>query len=270
MKKLIFIALIILVVCAAIVFFLLMQPGKMLRGPESITFDPKAKHFLVSNTLGRKIVSMNLDGKLSPFIKEGLNAPRGIMVWGSKLFIADENSLRIADPQTAKLTASIPITDAKMLNDVAVDRTGLVYLTDTAANCVFIVNPETKTVEKVNSPLLKAPNGIVYDRPRDQMFIVGFAKRSPILSLSTLDRSVTIFMDSIYSDLDGIAIDDLGRIYVSSWAQDMIFMIPQEQNRYIAQFKNISNAADMFYYLPNNELIVPLFNQNKIIRLALE
>jgi len=70
--------------------------------------------------------------------------------------------------------------------------------------------------------------------------------------------------------LDGIAIDDLGRIYISSWAEDMVFMIPQEQNRFVAQFKGIKDAADFYYYLPNNELIVPLNSQNKIIRISLE
>ena len=77
-------------------------------------------------------------------------------------------------------------------------------------------------------------------------------------------------MDSIYSDIDGIAIDDLGRIYISSWGQNMIFEIPQEQNRFLATFTDIEDAADILYYLPNNELIVPLFNKNKIIRLKLE
>jgi sugar lactone lactonase YvrE len=133
-----------------------------------------------------------------------------------------------------------------------------------------VINPATKTAEKVISPLLKSPNGIIYDMPRNQMFIVCFSQRSPILSLSTVDRSVTVFMDSIYSDLDGIAIDDLGRIYVSSWAQGMIFEIPQEQNRYIAKFKGIKDAADLLYYKPTNELIVPLNSQNKIIRLSLD
>jgi len=47
-------------------------------------------------------------------------------------------------------------------------------------------------------------------------------------------------------------------------------MIPQEQNRFVAQFKGIKDAADFYYYLPNNELIVPLNSQNKIIRISLE
>ncbi len=62
------------------------------------------------------------------------------------------------------------------------------------------------------------------------MFVVCFTKHSPILSLNVVDKSVTIFKDTIYSDLDGIAIDDPGRIFFSSWQDDTIIEIPQEQN----------------------------------------
>jgi len=260
----------LLVLALAFLIYLLVVKGGALNGPESIAWDAEGKRFFVSNTLGRSIVSMSPEGRFSSFMSKGLNAPRGIAIWKQKLYVADENTLKIIDPKTAKLLKSFPVPQSKMLNDIALDKTGMVYLTDTAADCVLLVNPESGQSEAIRNRLLKAPNGIVYDMPRDQMFIVGFSKRSPILSLSTKDKSIGIFMDSIYSDLDGIAIDDLGRIYISSWSEDMIFMIPQEQNRFIAQFKEINDAADVFYYLPDNALIVPLFSQNKIIRISLE
>jgi len=254
----------------AIFLYLTYFHGGVLNQPESITYDANGKQFLISNVRGKSIATMTPEGKYGVLLKEGLKAPRGIMARDNSLYVADLKTLQIIDIAKAKIVQSIDIPEAKMLNDIALDKTGLVYLTDTIANCVFIYNPETKTTEKVQSPLLKSPNGIVYDMPRNQMFIVGFTKRSPILSLSTLDRSVSIFIDTIYSDLDGIAIDDLGRIYISSWAEDMVFMIPQEQNRFVAQFKGIKDAADFYYYLPNNELIVPLNSKNKIIRIPLE
>lgn len=269
-KRFIYGIFLLLILAVVSLIYILATKGGALNGPESIAWDSEAKHFLVSNTLGNSIVTMTPEGKYGAFIKKGLNAPRGIAIWNKKLYVADENTLKIFDPATGKLISSIPIPAAKMLNDVALDKSGLVYLTDTGKDCIYLVSPDSAKVETIKSPLLKAPNGIIYDMPRDQMFIVGFSKRSPILSLNTKDRNITIFMDSIYSDLDGIAIDDLGRIYISSWSEDMIFMIPQEQNRFIAQYKDIPNAADILYYLPNNELIVPQFNKNKVIRIPLE
>lgn len=243
---------------------------RSLNGPESIAWDEIGKRFLVSNVKGGSIVSMDVNGKFSPFLKKGLSAPKGIIAKANKLYVADQTELKIIQLDKATVSQVIPITGAVMLNDIALDKSGLVYITDTSANCVFIVNPDTKTVDKVVSPLLKAPNGIVYDMPRNQMFIVGFSNQASILALSTVDRSVTTFMDSIYSNLDGIAIDDLGRIYFSTWEQDMIVEVPQEQNRFVAKYKDIKDAADMLYYLPNNELIIPLFSQNKVIRIPLD
>lgn len=243
---------------------------RALKGPESIAWDEAGKRFLVSNTKGGDIVSMDINGGFSAFISKGLKNPRGIIVWGNELFVADGKELKIIQIDNATITKVIPIEGAMMLNDIAREKTGLLYITDTAANCVFIVNPVAGKVDKVVSPLLKAPNGIVYDMPRDQMLIVGFSKQASVLTLSTIDRSVSTFMDTIYSNLDGIAIDDLGRIYFSSWEQDLIVEIPQEQNRFVAKFKNIKDAADMIYYLPNNELIIPLFTRNKIIRIPLD
>ncbi len=115
-----------------------------------------------------------------------------------------------------------------------------------------------------------APNGIVYDRPRWQMLIVGNTEHSPILSLDTRDMSINIFKDTMYSNLDGIAIDDLGRIFFSSWKEKMIIQIPQEQNRFITDLTGYDGAADIYYHLPTNELIVPMLRQDRIERISLD
>jgi YVTN family beta-propeller protein len=261
---------IIAIVAVAVAAYLFFSKGSGLNAPESVAYDALGKRFLISNVQGQSIVAMSPEGKYSTFCKSGLKAPRGIIIKDTNLYVADATNIQVIDTKTAKITATIPIQGALMLNDLAMDKAGLLYATDTKGDCVFVVNPATKKAEKVVSPLLKAPNGIVYDMPRNQMFIVGFAERTPILSLSTLDRSIRIFMDTIYSDMDGIAIDDLGRIYITSWKQDMIFEIPQEQNRFILAFKDIKDAADILYYKPNNELIVPLNTGNKILRIPLD
>jgi len=176
----------------------------------------------------------------------------------------------VVDVAAAAIIDTHAIEGALALNDIAVDEHGKLYLTDAQANCVFIYNPVDKTQQKVISPLFDSPNGIVYDRPRWQMFVVNFSERSPILSLDVRDNKVSIFMDSVYSLLDGIAIDDLGRIYISSWAEEMIIEIPQEQNRFLAKATGYVSPADLYYHQPSNELIIPLMKKNKIERISLD
>ncbi|MDP2172496.1 MAG: SMP-30/gluconolactonase/LRE family protein [Candidatus Cloacimonadaceae bacterium] len=268
-NKKILLLLIVLVISAAI-FIWLKVSSVELDNPESIAYDKTGDRFLISNTGGRSIVSMDSTGALSTFLKGGMQAPRGIMIVSPFLYVADNKQVHVIDIPTQKISQSIPIEGAAMLNDIEIDKNGLLYLTDTKAHYLFILDPATKKVEKFTAPQLNSPNGIVYDRPRNQMFIVCNSMHSSILSFDTINRTFSIFKDTIYSNLDGIAIDDLGRIYFSSWQENAIYMIPQEQNRFILFKRDMPAAADMIYHLPTNELIVPLFNKNRIVRIPLD
>ncbi len=235
-----------------------------LRGPESVLYDTANKRYLVSNTRGGSIVAMDADGKLSPFIKKGLKSPKGMAMAGAYLYVADIGTLQVIDVANAKIAGSIPITGAVMLNDIAIDETGLLYITDTGADCLFIFDPTSKALEKISDPKLKSPNGLVYDRPRSQMLITSFSERAPIVAYDLRNKEVRVFMDTMYSNLDGIAIDNDGIIYFSAWTEKMIVKIPQEQNRFEAFQKKLESPADIYFNAVTNELIVPLLNKNKI------
>jgi sugar lactone lactonase YvrE len=267
--------LILLLLLIAILAFILLKVfvwglGPQLDKPESVAFDPVGNRFLISNVGSGSIIAMDEDGKFHKYMPKAFKAPKGILLKDDMLYVTDPTQVHVVDVSEATIIDSYAIEGAVALNDIAISEHGLLYLTDSGANCVFIYDPASRTQEKVISPLLQSPNGIVYDRPRWQMFIVNNAERSPILSLDVRDKNVSIFMDSVYSNLDGIAIDDLGRIYFSSWKEEMIIEIPQEQNRFISKYENLKGAADFYYHLPTNELIVPLLSQNKIERISLD
>jgi hypothetical protein len=50
----------------------------------------------------------------------------------------------------------------------------------------------------------------------------------------------------------------------------MIIQIPQEQNRFITDLTGYDGAADIYYHLPTNELIVPMLRQDRIERISLD
>jgi sugar lactone lactonase YvrE len=262
----IIIAIVAILVLLKIVIF----SGVRLNKPESVAFDPVGNRFLISNVGSGSIVAMDENGKFHKYMPKAFEAPKGLFLKDDMLYVTDPTKIHVVDVSEAKIMDTYEIEGAVGLNDIAIDENGLLYITDMGGDCVYIYDPAAKTQYKVLNPLLKAPNGIVYDRPRWQMFIVNNAERSPILSLDIRDRKLSIFMDSVYSNLDGIAIDDPGRIFISSWNEEMIVQIPQEQNRFIAFQEGIKGAADMYYHLPTNELIVPLLTSNKIQRFKLD
>lgn len=269
MKKIILI-IVAMILIAALLFWALNRTGISLDKPESVTYDPVGERFLISNVGSGSIVAMDNDGRLSEFMPRAFTNPKGIFLYDGKLYVTEPSQIQVVDLAHASIIESYPIEGAVGLNDITITEQGLLYITDNLGDCVYVYDPATKTQEKIISPLLDKPNGIVYDRPRWQMFVVNNSTHSPILSIDVRTKEVSIFMDSIYSQLDGIAIDELGRIYFSSWAENMIIEIPQEQNRFITDLKNYEGAADIYYHELTNELIVPMLRQNRIERISLD
>lgn len=262
-KKWIFI-LVGIIILSLIVLYFVFRGTKGLSKPESIVYDAANERYLISNSGNGSIVSMNLKGKVQPLVKGGMISPKGLYLDPPFLYVADVTNLHAIDLMNQRLVASYPIDGAIALNDIAVDANGDFYITDTAANALFIFNLETKNLQKISSPLLNAPNGIVYDRPRNQMLIVGYGNHASILNYDIGSRTISVLMETVYSQLDGIAIDELGRIYFSSWKEKVLIMIPQEQNRFIPIVKGIKSPADFTYNPQTKELRIPLLNRNRI------
>ena len=270
MKRILIILAIVAIV--AIINFALVpffSKYKLLNKPESVAYDAANNRFLISNVGNGSIVAMDEEGNFSKFMHKQFEAPKGIIAQGDLLYVTDPTAIHIVSMSEAKILQTIPIQNAQGLNDIAIGEQGKLYITDSANNAIFIYDTTNDKQEQLTSPLLNSPNGIVYDKPRWQMFVVNNSKHSPILSLNVLDNSFSIFKDTIYSNLDGIAIDDLGRIFFSSWAEETIIEIPQEQNRFLTDLKGYKGAADIYYHLPTNELIVPMLKANRIERISL-
>ncbi|MGC9362466.1 MAG: SMP-30/gluconolactonase/LRE family protein [Candidatus Syntrophosphaera sp.] len=258
---------VVLLLLAAYVLLRFSRPNP-LNNPESIVYDETQDRFLISNAGNGRIISMNPKGSFDILLKDGLANPRGMKLKYPNLYVTDNTQVKVIDLEQERIAESIPIPGSIMLNDIEFDHLGKLYVTDTKANTLYILDPATKEIEEVRSPLLKAPNGIIYDYPRKQMLIVCLKEGSPILSYGIEDMQVTTFMPTLYDNLDGIAIDDLGRIYFSSWSEKAIFQIPQEQNRTLIWQEGIESPADIYYHQPTGEILVPNFKKNEILRFA--
>lgn len=261
---------VVLIAVAAGVFLWSQVSGPSFNRPESVAFDAVSGRFLISNAGNGTIVSMDSTGALEMLIDKGLSKPRGLKMVLDKLWVTDDTQVHAIDVAAKKILTTIPVSGSKMLNDIEADELGQLYISDTMGNCLWILDPLTKKLEKVTDKLMKQPNGIYFDRPRRQMLIVSLGEKQPILAFNTKSREFSVFMDTIYSRLDGIQADDPGRIFFSSWAEKAILMIPQTQNRFQLFQKDLTSPADFYWHEPTNELIVPLMEQNKVIRIPLD
>jgi len=264
------IILIILLAVAAGVFLWSQVSGPSLNRPESVAFDPVSGSFLISNVGNGTIVSMDSTGKLGKFIDQGLSKPRGLKMVKNQLWVTDDIQVHSIDVAAKKISATIPVPGSVMLNDIEADELGMLYISDTRADCLWLLDPGTQKLEKIKGKLMLQPNGIYFDAPRRQMLIVSLGEKQPILAFNTKTRQFSVFKDTMYSRLDGIQADEPGRIFFSSWAEQAIFMIPQTQNRFDIFKKELRSPADFYWHQPTGELIVPLMEKNQIIRVPLD
>ena len=76
-------------------------------------------------------------GKLNPNGKgydstwiTGLNAPKGLGIFGNRLYVADISNVVVIDIKNNKVQKKIAIDSAEELNDITISDKGIVYVSD--------------------------------------------------------------------------------------------------------------------------------------------
>lgn len=114
--------------------------------PESVDLDIAHQVLYVSNINGAPldkdgngfISKLSRDGKLLELKWiEGLNAPKGMVMQGFKLWVTDIDRLVEIDTRSGKITNIYPADGAVFLNDPAVDAQGNVYVSDIAKRKIW-------------------------------------------------------------------------------------------------------------------------------------
>lgn len=71
---------------------------------------------------------------------QGFNAPKGLGIYGSELFVADIDIVAIVDLKTGEIKQKLQAEGATFLNDVEVSKNGTVYITDTfGGNAIYTI-----------------------------------------------------------------------------------------------------------------------------------
>ncbi|MBJ2125855.1 hypothetical protein [Flavobacterium sp. IB48] len=104
------------------------------------------------------IGKLTVDGKIINLNWiSGLNAPKGMAKFKNKLFVADLTEIVIIDIKQQKILKKITVDGSKILNDVTVDKKGVVYVSDPKVGKIFKLENEIATVYLEN---LNKPNGL--------------------------------------------------------------------------------------------------------------
>ena len=82
----------------------------------------------------------------------GLNSNKGSALFNGLLYTAETSAIAVIDVDKASIVKRIPVEGAVMLNDVAVDSKGVVYVSDTRTGKVYRIEGDKPAVYLENMP----------------------------------------------------------------------------------------------------------------------
>ncbi|PKB15098.1 hypothetical protein CLU82_0158 [Flavobacterium sp. 5] len=213
------------------------------------------------------IIKLDKNGKIldANFVKEILNAPKGLAIDKGILYINDINSLVAIDIKTGNKLYEIDFSkDTSFLNDIAIWDNNTLYVSATDISKLFKVNLTDKSYSEIKTDkIIDGINGLFCYQKENSIYVNGFGsdnKPNGIVGYINLINNQFTQITKTEGYYDGIFIyDDV--LYFSNWVsfeKKGIIISMQLSNGKISVVKMkepISGPADFTIF--KNQLIIP-------------
>jgi hypothetical protein len=234
-----------------------------LRSPESVLYDSKSNSLYVSSMGSGSIVRMGVDGKVikSDWIT-GLRSNMGSALYNGMLYTTEPSGLVVIDVEKALVVKHIPIEGAGMLNDVAVDLKGVVYVSDTRGGKVYRIEGDKATVYAENLP---GANGLL--AVNTDLFVV----TSSSLQKVNANKEITKIADGFENGLDGIVMVSDNEYVISNF-RGIIYYVKADGTKQLLLDTRAdrTGANDISFNSKTQMLYVPSFFTNRLIAYQLK
>lgn len=191
-----------------------------LADPESVAPSPDGLTLYVANVNGEAdardgngfVSRLAADGKMIDRTwVTGLDAPKGAVVAGDRLYVSDITRLVEIDRRTGKIAARYDAPGAKFLNDVAVLPDGEPVVSDSESARIYALRDGRMTVW-AEGPLLKGANGLLAEP--DRLLLITMEGR--LLAFDYATRTPKVLAQGLGLG-DGLAPAGSGAYYASEW-----------------------------------------------------
>lgn len=236
-----------------------------LKTPESVLFDAGGRVLYVSNIDGKEpwakdgkgsIAKVGLDGKIiAAEWVTGLEAPKGMALHNGRLYVADLDQVVVIDVKKGAIAERIAMPGAKGLNDVSVDKSGVVYVSDMHGTKIYAI---TKGKPSVWVEGFKRPNGVLAHE--GSLYVLD----SGTLLKFGRDRKRTVVAEGMDASTDGIEHVAGDEFVVSCWAGAIYQVKGKTVQSLLDTRAQKANTADLGYDAKNRMVYVPTFFANTV------
>lgn len=225
--------------------------------PESVTYDSVSSRYFVSNTSSRIISQRDLQGNVTDFVNVG-SSIHGITVHGGRIYVCNGTRVRGYDLSNASEVFNVQIAGSSFLNDLAIDASGMIYVSDFSARRIYKVNSANQDYWTYVASTGNTPNGVYVDAARNRLLVCCWGSGAPIRAVSFADSSIATLVTTPYSNLDGITLDRHDNVYVSTWGiQSVIRYDINFTQAPVIVTAGLSNPADIFVNKSKDTLAIP-------------
>jgi DNA-binding beta-propeller fold protein YncE len=254
--------------------------------PESVYSDPARNALYVSNVNGAPldkdgngfISKISPDGKMETLKWiEGLNAPKGMVMNGDKLYVSDIDNLVEIDPVAGKIVATYPAEGAVFLNDTAVDEAGNVYVSDIAKRKIWQLKDGKMAVWYEKDDLMH-PNGLRVEGGK--LIVAGWGKemqddgstKTPG-NLFTIDLATKELKNlgggEGIGNLDGLERGANGSFLVTDFLKGALIRVKEDGTSEMLMDMNMG-SADLEVVDDGKTAIVPVMMDDKVTAISVD
>ncbi len=193
---------------------------------------------------------------------EGLSGPKGMGIFGGKLYVNDIDRIVEIDIESQKIINSYPVEGKPQLNDITISPSGIVYASGSNSNSIYVL--ENGALNSLKMDGEGRLNGLLYQK--EAIFFADSG--SQCFGMYNFNTNSSKILTEGVGHGDGVVRLKNGDFIVSNW-KGQVFYIDDattwEKTLLLDTRENDIYAADIDYIPETQMLLVPTFFHNKVM-----
>jgi len=254
--------------------------------PESVLHDAEADVYLVSNIAGSPLEKDD-NGFISRVSPEGaveelrwidgadeavqIDAPKGMMILGDSLYVADIDCVRIFRRASGEPAGDVCFPEATFLNDIAVDGNNVLYVTDmgmragaeglepSGSDAIYRFAPSGRRARILEGEELGQPNGLAFG-PRGGFVVTGGTGE---IYQITPEGTRNPVLPPAERQLDGIVFTPDEGFLFSNWADSTVYRVAPDGS-VTKLVEGVPSPADIGFDEGRGRVMIPVFLQDEV------